>query len=133
MSSASADEERTTIADRIEIIEDCIRAAVSQQYPHATFSVRHQVRGGDETRSVGAITAVPSTPVDLPTTVVPAGSGVAISSLAPSAPATIEAPAGWRRDPAGRHESRYWNGLSWTEYVMNSGQLSVDWLRTCAS
>lgn len=36
---------------------------------------------------------------------------------------------GWLADPAGRHEYRYWAGLTWTDHVADGGIQSVDpWL-----
>lgn len=35
-------------------------------------------------------------------------------------------PADWYADPSGRHQLRYWNGTSWTEYVSDSGTQSID-------
>jgi hypothetical protein len=35
-------------------------------------------------------------------------------------------PAGWERDPSGRHEHRYWDGASWTQNVADQGITSVD-------
>jgi uncharacterized protein YxjI len=35
-------------------------------------------------------------------------------------------PAGWYPDPFGRHESRYWDGLQWTEHVASQGRQQVD-------
>jgi Protein of unknown function (DUF2510) len=35
-------------------------------------------------------------------------------------------PAGWERDPSGRHEHRYWDGASWTQDVADQGITSVD-------
>lgn len=32
----------------------------------------------------------------------------------------------WERDPSGRHESRYWDGRSWTHHVSNGGQRGLD-------
>ena len=29
--------------------------------------------------------------------------------------------AQWAADPTGRHEPRYWNGVSWTAYVSDGG------------
>ncbi len=70
--------------------------------------------------------AVAASAVRLPVTVEPAS--VELPAATPQA-----ARAGWVIDPAGRHEARYWNGVSWTEYVMNGGQVSVDWQRPRAS
>ena len=43
-------------------------------------------------------------------------------------PATWEQGAvpGWYRDPGGRHELRYWDGLRWTEHVFDRGTQAVD-------
>ena len=34
--------------------------------------------------------------------------------------------AGWRPDPFGRHQLRYWDGTKWTAHVSNSGETSSD-------
>ncbi len=38
----------------------------------------------------------------------------------------VDAPAGWNRDPYGRHELRYFDGTSWTENVSDAGVQGVD-------
>jgi hypothetical protein len=43
---------------------------------------------------------------------------------ADTAVATV--PAGWKADPTGRHQFRYWDGFHWTENVADSGQQSRD-------
>lgn len=35
-------------------------------------------------------------------------------------------PAGWRHDPYGRFQYRYWDGESWTEHVATGGKAKVD-------
>lgn len=35
-------------------------------------------------------------------------------------------PAGWHPDPAGRHQSRYWNGQERTQHVADNGPSSTD-------
>ncbi len=37
-----------------------------------------------------------------------------------------DSPAGWRPDPLGRHQLRYWDGARWTEHVGDSGVVGVD-------
>jgi putative membrane protein len=49
----------------------------------------------------------------------------------PARPATATAPArsappGWYADPAGRHESRFWDGVGWTVQVTDGGARSDD-------
>jgi hypothetical protein len=34
--------------------------------------------------------------------------------------------AGWRADPTGRHELRYWDGTTWTHHVADRGVTGVD-------
>jgi hypothetical protein len=50
------------------------------------------------------------------------------TSTAPGEAAVTAAnkPAGWRTDPTGRHELRYWSGSSWTKHVSDDGKRSVD-------
>jgi hypothetical protein len=35
--------------------------------------------------------------------------------------------AGWYRDPSGRHDHRWWDGTSWTPYVLTLGLRAVDY------
>lgn len=35
-------------------------------------------------------------------------------------------PAGWRPDPTGRHEYRYWTGTGWSRHVSDAGKRSTD-------
>jgi hypothetical protein len=35
-------------------------------------------------------------------------------------------PAGWKSDPTGRHERRYWDGNDWTEHVVDGDRPAVD-------
>jgi hypothetical protein len=35
-------------------------------------------------------------------------------------------PAGWKADPTGRHQFRYWDGSHWTENVADGGEQSRD-------
>ncbi len=35
-------------------------------------------------------------------------------------------PAGWKADPTGRHQFRYWDGFAWTENVADAGEQSRD-------
>jgi hypothetical protein len=40
--------------------------------------------------------------------------------------ATPTVPAGWKSDPTGRHQFRYWDGFHWTENVADAGEQSND-------
>ncbi len=42
-----------------------------------------------------------------------------------SAP-TPSVPPGWKADPTGRHQFRYWAGSQWTENVADDGEQSMD-------
>ena len=44
-----------------------------------------------------------------------------------------EHPPGWRPDPTGRHEQRYWDGTRWTEHVSDDGQAALDPAAAAAS
>jgi uncharacterized protein YxjI len=44
----------------------------------------------------------------------------------PSTGAPGEHPAGWYPDPFGRHETRWWDGIRWTEHVASHGRQAVD-------
>lgn len=39
---------------------------------------------------------------------------------------TPTVPSGWKSDPTGRHQFRYWDGFTWTEGVADSGVQSTD-------
>jgi Protein of unknown function (DUF2510)/Phospholipase_D-nuclease N-terminal len=47
------------------------------------------------------------------------------TSLAPNE-TTATVPAGWKADPTGRHQFRYWDGSGWTENVADEGDQSRD-------
>lgn len=36
------------------------------------------------------------------------------------------APASWQPDPAGRHEARYWDGVTWSDLVADGGVTATD-------
>jgi hypothetical protein len=40
--------------------------------------------------------------------------------------AQVNGPPGWRPDPTGRFEVRWWNGKVWTTHVMNGGYRVTD-------
>ena len=40
-------------------------------------------------------------------------------------PETLE--AGWKPDPLGRNELRWWDGIRWEASVHNGGKTSYDW------
>jgi hypothetical protein len=50
-----------------------------------------------------------------------AAGGVAVTD-----PSTPTVPAGWKADPTGRHQFRYWDGFQWTENVADAGAQSRD-------
>ena len=59
-----------------------------------------------------------------------AAAAAAPSTLQPTVPTSSVPvqlpPAQWGGDPFERHESRYWNGLKWTENVADNGVVSLD-------
>ncbi len=48
------------------------------------------------------------------------------TSLPMADEATPTVPAGWKADPTGRHQFRYWDGFHWTENVADAGEQSRD-------
>jgi hypothetical protein len=48
------------------------------------------------------------------------------TSLATTNEPAPTVPAGWKADPTGRHQFRYWNGFQWTENVADAGAQSRD-------
>ncbi len=38
----------------------------------------------------------------------------------------VSTPAGWHRDPHGRHQLRYWDGARWTDHVSDAGVTASD-------
>ena len=47
-------------------------------------------------------------------------------ALSHTGPGQTTAPAQWYPDPLQRHAWRYWDGVSWTEYVADDGSVSTD-------
>ena len=45
---------------------------------------------------------------------------------AAATPAVGAVPAGWKADPTGRHQFRYWAGSQWTDNVADDGEQSMD-------
>jgi hypothetical protein len=41
-------------------------------------------------------------------------------------PAAAASPPAWHPDPTGRHEQRYWDGMKWTDEVLDQGTPSTD-------
>jgi len=69
--------------------------------------------------SVGQLAVTPMYP--------PLSGAVAVADYGMSAVAQPTAnPARWAADPFGRHESRFWDGASWTKHVADAGVASVD-------
>jgi hypothetical protein len=48
------------------------------------------------------------------------------TSLAETDGTAPTVPAGWKADPTGRHQFRYWDGSHWTENVADAGEQSRD-------
>ncbi len=48
------------------------------------------------------------------------------SSLPASEGSSQGVPSGWKADPTGRHQFRYWDGSTWTENVADAGVQSRD-------
>ncbi len=44
----------------------------------------------------------------------------------PAPEPTPVVPSGWKADPTGRHQFRYWDGFHWTENVADAGEQSRD-------
>ena len=44
----------------------------------------------------------------------------------PSETAPTTAPPAWQPDPYGRHEARWWDGVRWTEHVLDAGIPGID-------
>jgi Protein of unknown function (DUF2510)/Phospholipase_D-nuclease N-terminal len=98
---------------------------------------------GDQGGSSPAESVVESAPFEVSSTFFSAGAGTATKTrptisltrsyrpkqrtslpVAENAVATV--PAGWKADPTGRHQFRYWDGFHWTENVADAGQQSRD-------
>jgi hypothetical protein len=52
---------------------------------------------------------------------VPGVERVARSAQTATGSTTMTVPSGWKADPTGRHEFRYWDGEHWTENVADAG------------
>ena len=92
------------------------------------------VDGGGGSLGAGGV-ATATAPVALtrtyrPTqrTSLPAPAAAAAPAAAPTADGTPtqEIPPGWKADPTGRHQFRYWAGSQWTENVADNGEQSRD-------
>jgi len=97
----------------------------------------------DQVRMVETVTHQPTTPVDTGGTFFSPG-GTATKTARPpimldrpyrpkqrvslnaSEEAAPSVPAGWKADPIGRHQFRYWDGFQWTENVADAGEQSRD-------
>jgi len=51
----------------------------------------------------------------------PGGPACPVPALGSDPATAVTTPAGWHRDPTGRHELRYWDGRNWTEHVSDEG------------
>ncbi len=49
-----------------------------------------------------------------------------LAQALPIPESAVDHPARWARDPYGRHEYRYWDGVIWSEHVSDAGQPSID-------
>jgi hypothetical protein len=67
-----------------------------------------------------------SSPADPSAAAAAAAAGAAGAAAAGAAPPPAAMPAAWYEDPAGRHQSRYWDGARWTENVANDGVAATD-------
>ena len=47
-------------------------------------------------------------------------------AVAPLFHAAPTVPSGWKVDPTGRHQFRYWDGFNWTENVADDGEEALD-------
>ena len=97
----------------------------------------------EQVRMVETVTHRPTAPVDASGTFFSAG-GTATKTARPpimldrpyrpkqratlkaSEEAAPSVPAGWKADPTGRHQFRYWDGFQWTENVADAGEQSRD-------
>jgi hypothetical protein len=79
--------------------------------------------GGTATRTIRAPAGLTRTRTYRPKQRTSLGAAVA---AAPTLTATATVPAGWKADPTGRHQFRYWDGFQWTENVADAGAQSRD-------
>ncbi len=56
----------------------------------------------------------------------PAGYGAAPAGYGAAPTVAASAPAGWLSDPTGRHQTRYWDGVRWSEHVSDNGVPGID-------
>ena len=56
----------------------------------------------------------------------PASGSTPLAGSTPTPAAVPSVPADWYKDPAGRYEFRYWDGLKWTENVSRAGVMYKD-------
>ena len=70
--------------------------------------------------------AIPALAPDDPDTLVFANGGKKLNVAMEPAPGFTQRQPGFFSDPVGRHELRYWNGSSWTEYVKEGADRFID-------
>jgi hypothetical protein len=80
--------------------------------------------GGAGSTGTGTATATAPAPVGIVRTYRPVQRTSLPAPAAASRPAAV--PAGWKADPTGRHQFRYWAGSAWTENVADNGEQSRD-------
>ncbi len=54
------------------------------------------------------------------------GSSAAVSNTPAATLPPPPVPAGWKSDPLGRHDLRYWDGVEWTDDVSSAGIAAKD-------
>ncbi len=128
--------QREERADRSAAIAHRSGSAASARWPPTTTDPAGSPRPGPSRR--------PGRPVEisqhllqqrrvghpLPPVARSAWPGPTAPSSGPASPSPIDAeptvPAGWKADPTGRHQFRYWDGFHWTENVADAGEQSRD-------
>ena len=110
-------------------------AEVAAPFNQQPFVLSQAIRGEVEVVEAAPVAEVPVEAIMAapePVAEQPLAQPVFAAAPAPPAPpAAVAYPAPpaapvWHRDPSGRHELRYWDGVSWTEHVSTGGAQSVD-------
>jgi hypothetical protein len=110
----------TTMTETAPITEDQVRMVETVTARTAPVEVSSTFFSSGSGGGTATKTAGPSITLARPYRPKQRASLTATDELA----ATV--PAGWKADPTGRHQFRYWDGFQWTENVADAGEQSRD-------
>ncbi len=104
-------------------------AAMETELPEAVAAMERVLVGGGDGgggffRAGGSATGTDGPQVGVATAYRPTQRASLPEAASPTPKVT--APFGWKADPTGRHQLRYWDGSHWTEHVADARQQARD-------